>query len=724
MSFLIDPPLLFLSGILIYLVGGRLEWSRHAKIVAGAAIALSFIAFSLLLYADMIRCVFPGFTGLKGSEFMFHTDITGIDKAAVPPIIVAFLFLLYPVWIFCGYASLLLNSKRKRRSRDVHSYKDVKSRIKRGPSSYAVARDPDAGKCLRDAVNALGGIEKFVKKGDRVLIKVNICGGNPETPGTFTGTAAAEALVDLVIGAGGRPFFADADMIWTKFWQAAADSGWMKWARDKGMELVNLSETRIVLFDFGRESALGKERVSAELIEADVVISLAVMKTHLLTGVTLAMKNMYGTLPEVDKAKYHRKKIEDVIYELNLAFKPNLAIIDGSIGGDAVGPLSCTPLNFQTIVVSDDVVAADAVACQLMGYHPFDIAHIKIAHERGLGDASQKFDPRNLPYSHVKDGNWDRPEPKVKDFYEWSLESLLRLPGWDTLFNIGADFFLYDLSRLPVFRYFTPSVLRLLSDLVSKNLSAEETEESLHRKRTNTYIAGMVATLSLLGFYLQGFFARSSLLFDISYLLAIALSILAARRMKTGHLLALIGSSALMALIVEGTLTYTGMVTYFIANPYFFAVPAWVILMIAFLEVIDRLRTWLRGLGIFSKLSGYGNLPIVLTVLALATFLTWEGYLEVAWPSALLMYTTMAALGLLYSRGHSMEWNAAIMVVGIGAGGYMELLGNMSGFWHYHFSESLPIFILFAWALNTWAAQGLAALLGFDPGNSMAEDGK
>ncbi len=81
---------------------------------------------------------------------------------------------------------------------------------------------------------------------------------------------------------------------------------------------------------------------------------------------------------------------------------------------------------------------------------------------------------------------------------------------------------------------------------------------SLRRKRANTYMVALVAAISLLGFYLQGFFGRSSLLFDISYLAAIALSILAARRMKSDHLWAMIASSALLAVIVEGTLISAG----------------------------------------------------------------------------------------------------------------------------------------------------------------------
>lgn len=81
MSFLIDPPLLFLSGVAIYIIGRRLDWNRQSKIVVGLGIALIFIIFSSLLYADLIRCTFPFFSGMKGHEFMLHSNLTGISKA-------------------------------------------------------------------------------------------------------------------------------------------------------------------------------------------------------------------------------------------------------------------------------------------------------------------------------------------------------------------------------------------------------------------------------------------------------------------------------------------------------------------------------------------------------------------------------------------------------------------------------------------------------------------
>ena len=135
--------------------------------------------------------------------------------------------------------------------------KSTKTKTEGETSAYAVTRGNDTKKCVRDAVNALGGIGKFVKNGDKVLVKINICGGVPEIKGSYTSTVVAEELVDLIRSAGGEPTLADADMIWTKFWQAAKDSGWVDWAKKKGVRLLNLSETKIVNFDFGSGQQLG-----------------------------------------------------------------------------------------------------------------------------------------------------------------------------------------------------------------------------------------------------------------------------------------------------------------------------------------------------------------------------------------------------------------------------------------------------------------------------------
>lgn len=103
MSFLIDPPLLFVAGLVIGSFFGQSP--KTVRILLGMAVVLVFFSASLLLYLDVLPCFFPFIcTGLSGSEFMFHSNYTGIYKKDVPLFVVIFLFALYPLWIYAGYA--------------------------------------------------------------------------------------------------------------------------------------------------------------------------------------------------------------------------------------------------------------------------------------------------------------------------------------------------------------------------------------------------------------------------------------------------------------------------------------------------------------------------------------------------------------------------------------------------------------------------------------------
>jgi len=461
MSYFLDPPALFLLGMSVYYLGKRFGWSLRTTLILGLTISVGpFMTGSTLLYLDLWDWPLPP---TQGSVWMFHTNIMGIHKADVPLALAAFMLLIYPMWLLLGdifarrldlgFIGLL-----------ELSYQDVKSRRKRRVTEFAVKRGTSPSQLTRDAVNAIGGIGRFVREGDQVMIKVNICGGNPTIPGSYTSMGVVEELVKMVREVGGKPFVVDSDMIWTKFDSAAEDEDWTEWAVKVNVPLINLNRTRQVRFNFGKGSAIGKVPVSKTAVKADVIISAPTMKTHILCNVTLGMKNMYGTFPEENKAKFHRFKIEDVIYEVNKALTPNLTVIDGTIGGEAWGPLSSRPVKFETVVASNDVVAADAAACQLMGYNPFEIAHIKMAHDKGLGDGSVRFDFSTLPYTHEKDGKWVRPEPLVSTFYEGLIEAFLLLPGAQDFFDLAADFALLQMAKLPIFREMTPMTEAVLND--------------------------------------------------------------------------------------------------------------------------------------------------------------------------------------------------------------------------------------------------------------------
>lgn len=106
MSFLLDPPALFIIGFALYCEDNKRGLAKLAKITVSLFIVLSFVLFSLLLYYDVLPCVFPVIcNNLSGSEFMFHSNYTGIYKKDVPLILVILFFVLYPLWYYLGYAS-------------------------------------------------------------------------------------------------------------------------------------------------------------------------------------------------------------------------------------------------------------------------------------------------------------------------------------------------------------------------------------------------------------------------------------------------------------------------------------------------------------------------------------------------------------------------------------------------------------------------------------------
>jgi len=453
--------------MIVYYFSKRFRWSLTATVVMMGVISLGlFMGGSALLYLDVLGWPLPP---TPGPIWMFHTNITGIAKSDVHTALAVLMLLIYPLWHTLGYLLALRLDVGSFLIRVV-SFKDVKSRKERPLTKFAVVRGSSPREITRKAVEKLGGIKSFVKRENRVLIKVNICGGNPTIPGSYTSPEVIDELVKMIREVGAEPSVVDSDMIWTKFVPVAEAEGWKKWAQQANVPLVNLAETEMVRFNFGEDSAIGIVPVSKKMVEADVIISVPTMKTHLLTNVTLGMKNMYGTFPEENKAKFHRFGIENVVYEVNKAFTPHLTVIDGTIGGEAYGPLSCSPVDFQTVIASNDVVAADAIACQLMGYDPFSIVHIKKAHEEGLGDANVTFDLSTQEilrrYPNKKDGKWEKPEPFVSTLYEGLVEAFLLLPGMQDLFDVAADFVLYGLATRPVFRSVTPEIERVFNNII------------------------------------------------------------------------------------------------------------------------------------------------------------------------------------------------------------------------------------------------------------------
>jgi uncharacterized protein (DUF362 family) len=98
------------------------------------------------------------------------------------------------------------------------------------------------------------------------------------------------------------------------------------------------------------------------------------------------MKNMFGLLPDKFKGKYHMKGISKVIADINSVLKPALTVIDGFVAMEGLGPVSGSPVQMNLIVAGKDVVATDSTASRIMGFDPQEVAHIRMAYDRGLGE--------------------------------------------------------------------------------------------------------------------------------------------------------------------------------------------------------------------------------------------------------------------------------------------------------------------------------------------------
>ena len=123
-----------------------------------------------------------------------------------------------------------------------------------------------------------------------------------------------------------------------------------------------------------RASRLKELFLAKTVLGADFFVSMPKLKTHHWAGVTLGMKNLFGIVPGScygwPKNVLHWAGIENSILDINAAARPDFVIVDGVLGMEGNGPIQGTPKLAQMLLFGDDVVAADATACRVMGLRP------------------------------------------------------------------------------------------------------------------------------------------------------------------------------------------------------------------------------------------------------------------------------------------------------------------------------------------------------------------
>lgn len=235
--------------------------------------------------------------------------------------------------------------------------------------------------------------ERPVARGDQVLIKPNLY--EPHTPdsGEITNPKVIEAVARYCLDAGaarviigeGPSYYQPQSQLKECFTRA----GISEVADRLGIEWVLFDEHRYRSFKGISGATPDEFKVTEFVFTCDKFINVPVLKTHYQTTVTLAMKNLKGCLKREDKPRFHHHDLSGAVVELNKIVRPTINIIDataktiGSVGGSD----RKQPIGASLLIVSSDIVAADAVGCALMGIDPAEVRTVTLGAAAGLGES-------------------------------------------------------------------------------------------------------------------------------------------------------------------------------------------------------------------------------------------------------------------------------------------------------------------------------------------------
>lgn len=241
---------------------------------------------------------------------------------------------------------------------------------------------------VREACDLIGGLESLIMPGDTVLLKPNLVLPIPYEAGATTNPHLVEALAGLCREAGARRIVVgDGACVGASTEEAFDACGYRAVVERTGCELVDFTKDEFVPVMNPLARKMNRIHIPRSFIEADVVIDLPVMKTHDSLEVTLGLKNMKGLLRTADKKRFHKWGLAQSIVDLNHLARPDLTIVDATVGMEGSGPAAGEPVNLGLLLASKDVVAADAVALEVMGFTLDEVDYIRLAAEQGIGCA-------------------------------------------------------------------------------------------------------------------------------------------------------------------------------------------------------------------------------------------------------------------------------------------------------------------------------------------------
>ena len=254
--------------------------------------------------------------------------------------------------------------------------------------TLAIASGRSPEEMVKRSIDALGGIGKFVKKGNSVVIKPNIAWARTPAQAANTNPKVLSAVIKLCQQAGARRITV-VDHTCDNANLAFNLNGARKVCSDTRVRLLapdNRNMYRRINIPKGK--LLKSDECVKDVLDADVFINIPIAKVHSAASITASMKNLMGV--NWDRGAWHSSKdLDQCIADFSTAVKPDLIILDAVrvlLTNGPKGPGETKDIG--KIAASTDPVAIDSLAATFLGKDPKDIAHIKYAASMGIGEMS------------------------------------------------------------------------------------------------------------------------------------------------------------------------------------------------------------------------------------------------------------------------------------------------------------------------------------------------
>lgn len=267
---------------------------------------------------------------------------------------------------------------------------------------------------IRQALEPLGGMAAFVKPGDRVLLKPNLLTGARPGKECTTRPELVYCVARLVQAAGGKPFLGDSPAFGSARGVAIAN-GYQSILEELNLPIIDFQGRRYQAVGEGFNHLL----LSREAMEADVVINLPKVKSHVQLTLTLGVKNLFGCVPGKMKAWWHMEAGKDsvrfgtMLVETARTIDPDLTILDGIMGHEGNGPSGGEPRQLGILGASANVFALDRAMVEILGVDPAMVPTVAASQRLGLCPQLSEIAFPHLTPAELRIDNWKLPERLV-----------------------------------------------------------------------------------------------------------------------------------------------------------------------------------------------------------------------------------------------------------------------------------------------------------------------